>query len=722
MTDYRLLFESLPGLYLILSPDLNIVAVNDAYLQATLTKRESIVGRHLFDVFPDNPGDPNADGVRNLHASLKRVVAEKTADAMAVQKYDIRRPDSAGGGFEERYWSPVNSPLLSSAGELVAIVHRAEDVTEFVRLKQQGHEQLKLNDELRTRAGQMEAEVLQRAKEVQAGNEQLREANTQLAKRERERTVLYERLVEQNRLIQAANRMKSEFLANMSHELRTPLNAIIGFSELLSDGVPGPVNKAQKEYLEHVLTSGRHLLSLINDVLDLAKVEAGKMEVRPELTDVAALVDEVRGVLRSRASERRIQVNVEVEPGLTGLLVDPGKLKQVLYNYLSNALKFTPLEGTVTVRARLEGDQEFRIEVVDSGIGIRPEDMGKLFTEFQQLESGMDKKYGGTGLGLVLTKRMVEAQGGRVGARSTVGQGSVFFAILPREVKGPDGHAELDVVPREALPAPAAGGSSTSGNACTVLVVEDGSEDRAWLVRTLTEAGYAVETAADGAEALARCKERAYDAITMDILLPDMSGLKVLHGIREQGPNRDTPVIVVSVVADKQLVTGFAVWDVLAKPAGGPELLVALQGAGVLAGRQRRVMVVDDDRAALELMRALLVDLGYSPVCESEAETALGRVAVHAPAAIVLDLLMPGMDGFEFLRRLRLDPDGQRIPVLVWTSKDLSHEERNRLSQSAQGVMAKGTEGRDSLLRELQHHMKLGAQIDSTARALPTAE
>jgi signal transduction histidine kinase len=310
----------------------------------------------------------------------------------------------------------MNSPVLSDTGELAGIVHRVEDVTEFVRLKQQGHEQLKANDMLRDRAGQMEAEVMQRAKEVQEANQRLREANAQLARRDQERTRLYEQLVEQNRVIHAANRMKSEFLANMSHELRTPLNAIIGFSEIISDGMAGAVTDPQKEYLGHILSSGRHLLSLINDVLDLAKVESGKMEIRPEPTYLAGLLGEVASVLRTRAVEKRITVQTSVDPGLDEVVADPGKLKQVLFNYLSNALKFTPNEGQVDVRIEPEGAEFFRIDVKDSGIGIRQEDMGKLFTEFQQLESGMTKKYSGTGLGLVLTKRMVEALGGRVGA------------------------------------------------------------------------------------------------------------------------------------------------------------------------------------------------------------------------------------------------------------------------------------------------------------------
>ena len=240
---------------------------------------------------------------------------------------------------------------------------------------------------------------------------------------------------EQNRRLQEASRLKSEFLANMSHELRTPLNGIIGFAELMHDGKVGPVSAAHKEYLGDILASSRHLLQLINDILDLAKVESGKMEFRPEPIEIAGLVGEVCDILRALAAQKRIEVRVDVDRGLGIVVSDPAKLKQVLYNYLSNALKFTSEEGRVTIRVRGESDTGFLIEVEDTGTGIRSEDIGRLFEEFQQLDSRTGKKHAGTGLGLALTKRIVEAQGGRVGVRSTPGQGSVFFAVLPRTVR-----------------------------------------------------------------------------------------------------------------------------------------------------------------------------------------------------------------------------------------------------------------------------------------------
>jgi signal transduction histidine kinase len=239
-------------------------------------------------------------------------------------------------------------------------------------------------------------------------------------------------LEQQNRRVEEANRLKSEFLANMSHELRTPLNGIIGFSELMHDGRVGPVSDQHKEFLGDILISGRHLLQLINDVLDLSKVEAGKIEFIPEKVNLTATIAEVCENLRSLSAGTRIQIDMFVDPVVDEVTLDPAKLKQILYNYLSNAIKFTPEQGQITVSALPDGSDHFRIQVEDSGIGIKPEDISRLFVEFQQLDAGASKRYQGTGLGLALTKKIVEAQGGSVGVTSRPCDGSTFFAILPR--------------------------------------------------------------------------------------------------------------------------------------------------------------------------------------------------------------------------------------------------------------------------------------------------
>ena len=246
-------------------------------------------------------------------------------------------------------------------------------------------------------------------------------------------------LEEENRRIAEANRLKSEFLANMSHEIRTPLNAVIGFSEILFDGKAGPVSPDQKEYLGDILTSSRHLLQLINDVLDLAKLESGKMTFAPEDLSLPSIVDEVSAVLGALSNKKRIEVGAEIDPSIGRVVLDSARLKQVLFNYLSNAIKFTLDGGRIRILARAEQSGYFRLAVQDSGIGIRPEDLRKIFVEFTQLEHPLTKKQAGTGLGLALTKKIVEAQGGRVGVESVYGQGSVFYAVLPRDTRASAG-------------------------------------------------------------------------------------------------------------------------------------------------------------------------------------------------------------------------------------------------------------------------------------------
>jgi signal transduction histidine kinase/CheY-like chemotaxis protein len=495
-----------------------------------------------------------------------------------------------------------------------------------------------------------------------------------------------------------ASSYKSQFLANMSHELRTPLNAILGFSELIYDGTVPADSPQHKEFIGDILTSGRHLLQLINDVLDLSKVEAGKLEFYPERIQLTRTAKEVLSILRTAAATARIRIQSTIDPSVDELVVDPSRLKQVLYNYLSNAIKFTPENGTVTLRATAEGKDNVRIEVEDSGIGISPEGLARLFGEFQQI-TGDGKKRGGTGLGLALTKRLVEAQGGSVGVRSVVGQGSTFHAILPRNTVSKP-------VPAITPPIQLTGGPS-------ILVIEDDARDQRDLIAALSGAGYSVEVCGSGAQALARCRERSFDAITLDLLLPDMSGLEVLRGIRMTEQNRDVPVVVLTVVAEHGSVAGFAVHDILSKPLDPDVLVKSLARCGV-PSRTGTVMVVDDDPVSLKLMSTTLQQLGYQTQCLSDAEQALRTAREAWPAAIVLDLLMPGMSGFEFLDHLRRDEAGRRVPVLVWTSKDLSIDEKTMLRASANAVVSKGSQGSATVLAELASRL-LGHKDEENA-------
>ncbi|MBY0469225.1 MAG: PAS domain S-box protein [Burkholderiaceae bacterium] len=484
-----------------------------------------------------------------------------------------------------------------------------------------------------------------------------------------------QRLETENRQIQEVNRLKSQFLANMSHELRTPLNAVIGFADLLQSGTVPADTPKHGQFLGHIASSGRHLLQLINDVLDLSKVESGKFEFFPEPLKLPALLAEVTDVLHTAIQRKHIRVLTHIDPELTDLHLDGSRLKQVLYNYLSNAIKFTPDGGTVSVHALAHGADHFRLEVHDTGIGISQDNLPRLFVEFQQLDAGYSKQHQGTGLGLALTRRLVEAQGGSVGVRSTVGVGSVFHAVLNR-VHGTDVHRVTAV----------AHGST----AYRVLVIEPDTRLSAQMVQALAASGIQADAASTGALALVQARSSAYAAITLGLRLPDQSGLSTLDGIRREGASCDTPVVGVSIPADDGTSATFAITDVLCKPIHSDEILKAMGRFRGPSSRTTTVMVVDDDPRALDLMQATLASIGIGAVCVSDGREALRTLAHHRPDAMILDLMMPGFDGFEVLAALRQAPESRDLPVFIWTSMMLTDVEYAQLSASARQILSKG--------------------------------
>jgi signal transduction histidine kinase/ActR/RegA family two-component response regulator len=536
--DFQALFEAAPGLYLVLTPDLKIVAVSDAYLRATMTKREEILGRGLFDVFPDNPDDPNASGVHNLKASLDRVRGSRVSDAMAVQKYDIRRPESEGGGFEERFWSPVNSPVFGHSNEIHYIIHRVEDVTDFVRLKQRGSEQEKVTEELRSRAERMEAEVYLRAQEVAAANRQLQKANAELATEVAER-----RRAEAE--ADAANHAKSEFLSRMSHELRTPLNAVLGFAEVL---LMGEVTPRQGTALQHIVRAGKHLLRLIDEVLDISRIEVGSLRLSLEPVRLPTVLDEALDLVRPLAE--KAQITLDVPPTPPGdpryVMADPQRLKQVLLNLLSNAVKYNRDHGRVTVAYREKPDKRIAVDITDTGQGIPADRLARLFTPFDRL-GAEQSRVEGTGLGLALSKRLTELMNGTLEVTSRAGEGSTFTITLPASER------LAEVLKEAAEPGPTA----PMRRRGTLLYIEDNLSNVELMEALL---GHYPEVqllvAMQGSMGLDLAQTHRPDVIVLDLNLPDISGSDVLERLKGNRATREVPVVMLTADASRSHAKG----------------------------------------------------------------------------------------------------------------------------------------------------------------------
>ncbi|HET7712596.1 MAG TPA: ATP-binding protein [Thermoanaerobaculia bacterium] len=569
--DFQLVFESCPGLYLVLTPDLRIVAASDAYLRATMTEREEILGRHLFDVFPDNPDDPAATGVSNLRTSLERVLIAGLPDTLAVQKYDVRRPD---GEFEERYWSPVNSPVFEPGTHRIAfIIHRVEDVTEFVRLKQSTEEQHEAGEALRARAEQMEAEVFVRASEVQEANRRLEATNRELALA--------------NERIRALDELKNQFFANVSHELRTPLALILGpVEELLrNNSIPPKIARP----LGTIERNAKMLLKHVNDLLDIAKLEAGSIQPQYARIDLAKFVRRVAAHFETVADSRRIELSIQTPEKLEAE-VDPDKIERVLLNLLSNAFKFSPDEAIVQCELTLGGDGLIWITVSDGGPGIPAEMREAVFERFRRLEGAMTSRTGGTGLGLAIVKEFVALHHGTIRVETSA-QGGARFAIgLPRWAPagakvehGPHSpHADTRIAAdsiRAALKPvePALSNEETPavGPAGHVLVAEDNAEMRHFL-RDLLSESWSVETAANGQEALEMARSHPPDVIISDLMMPLMSGEDLLRAVKGNGEAlRHIPVLLLTARADESTALDLlrkGADDYVAKPFTPEEL------------------------------------------------------------------------------------------------------------------------------------------------------
>jgi signal transduction histidine kinase len=610
--DFQTLFESAPGLYLVLTPDLEIIAASDAYLRATMTARTEILGRYLFDIFPDNPDDATATWTRHLRASLERVRQTKTADVMAVQQYDIRRRDSDGGSFEERYWSPVNSPVCDPDGELFYIIHRVEDVTDFIRLKRQDSEQVRRTEVLQDRAERMEAEIFARAQQLQDVNRQVRAANAELGERAVERTRLNERL---HRLDQ----LKTQFFANVSHELRTPLTLILGpVEQMLSADVPD----AWTTPLQLIRRNARTLLRHVNDLLDVARFDAGRLQPRYVDLDVARLVREAAANFDGVAQQRAITYDVTT-PARLDAQIDPDKIVRVVLNLLSNAFKFTPPHGRVTCQLHAGTGPKaewFNLDVTDTGPGIPVEFRGAVFERFFQAEASAIRRFDGTGLGLTIVKDFVDLHGGRITLTEARGGGAAFMIQLPRRapqgarvgVDAPglrqDSAANELHVPDVSLPMALTADTPESPEEAAgsiVLVVEDNVDMNRFIVAALGSE-HVVRSAASGQEALDRALNETPDLIVTDLTMPGMSGGDLLKSLRGSPTLSGVPVLVLTARAEDEVrveLLRAGAQDYLVKPFAVDELRVRVRNLlAVKASRQalqRALASTEDDLAAL---------------------------------------------------------------------------------------------------------------------------
>lgn len=501
---------------------------------------------------------------------------------------------------------------------------------------------------------------------------------------------------------EAANRAKSEFLAKMSHELRTPLNSIIGFSEILEEERVGPLTTKQRRYVSNVLVSGRNLLQLINDILDLSKVEAGRMELLPEVFEARAALEQVRTIVTALAERKSIALDLALPEDLPALRADQVKFKQIMYNLLGNAIKFTSDGGRITVAAQVvaaANGQWIEIAVEDTGIGIPPEDLGRIFGEFEQVLGGHGSSQQGTGLGLALTEKLVQLHGGSITVESTLGRGSVFRFTLPCEIA----RVEAEI-PEAPMPRWRRGERVEP----VVLVIEDDPQARELIGHYLNEVGYAVEGVAGGKEGVERAQSLLPDAITLDMALPDQDGLIVLAQLKTNPATRNIPVVVVSMAERCEMGFSLGAVEWLVKPVERPALLRCLEEA---MHRPRpevpRVLVIDDEPNAVQYATEVLELSGCHVLSAGGGKAGIDLAVVHIPDVIVLDLCMPEVNGFEVVRALRADPRTRDVPVLVVTAMELTQADKEQLLNSVQAIVTKGW--REEFLAELTRLCPLSA-------------
>lgn len=735
--DFKTLFESSPGLFLALDNALRIVAVSDAYLHATKTVREGILGKGIFEVFPDNPDDPATEGVRNLNASLHRVLQTRAPDAMPVQKYDIRRPVEEGGGFETRFWSPLNSPVLNPDGSLAYVIHRVEDITDFVRIKQQGVEQSRLTQEMLARETQMEAETFARAREVAEASAKLKQANEQI-------TRLYEKTRELDEL-------KTQFFANVSHELRTPLTLILGpIGRLLSQtDLPEPF----RHDLGMMQRNARQLYRHVSDLLDVAKVEAGRMEVRYSDVNAAHLASLTASHFESLAHDMGIRFSVRTPPQLAAQL-DAEKYQRILINLLSNAFKFTPKRGEIALNLAIKADS-LVLRVEDSGPGV-PQGMREaVFERFRQAEGDASRRFGGTGLGLAICKDFAELHKGTITHGASVLGGASFTVSLP--LAAPPGaviHPSTvfldETLVQQAGHEPASGpapqqdsGPAVPPDASLVLIVEDNTDMNAFIRQSL-EAKYRTASAFNGRDGLEMALRLKPDLILTDMMMPLMTGDQMVRELRQHTELDEIPVIMLTAKADDDARLSLlreGVQDYITKPFSVQEVLAKAdrllqdheRRAAVLRENQRRFQATFEQAAVgiahvgldgswLMVNSKLCSIVGYS---QEEIRGMTFQDITHpddldADLALVRQVLSGDIDTYSIEKRyIRKSGDHIWVRLTVSLVRGENREPQYFISvvediqarKNSEEAVRRTLAEKETLLKEIHHRVKNNLQI-----------
>lgn len=522
---------------------------------------------------------------------------------------------------------------------------------------------------------------------------------TEKKRAEEERTRLIDSLAAANRQLELRNReveqatkLKSKFLASMSHELRTPLNAIVGFSGLLADGTAGEMNDKQKRFVSHIKDGAHHLLQLINDILDLSKIEAGQLEIRCEDFHVKDALPEVLSTIRPLAMAKNIQVHHDLAASCS-IYADRVRFKQILYNFLSNAVKFTPEGGQVSVSCAEQG-KFICISVADTGIGIRAEDQGIIFEEFRQIDG--DGAHEGTGLGLAITKRLVEQQGGNIWLESEFGKGARFSFTLPA------GSARSDVT-ADLSPCTQWSESNGSSKEPLVLIVDDEVPAREILASYLEPEGFRVEIACSAAEAVSKARELQPDAITLDILMPNSNGFEALLSLKSAPDTANIPIIVVSILDQQKMGFALGAADYLVKPVDKGLLLYTIRKyTQPLPIGESLILVVDDDPLTLDLLETTLHSAGYKTQTALNGNAALAILANTPVSGILLDLVMPEMDGFDVLKHMKHSAALKDVPVIILTAKSLTQEDIELLRRQSQALLQKNGAWEEGLIATLE--------------------